>query len=143
MNSHLKIDQTIGLLERMFKSYKQYEDILVFLFTWLQNFHISTINDVDDLFNESELLQKQLIVEHNTANKILNFLKMINIYRYPFLKSYLRWTLSQERLNCLNGFFENIDYESVINEFNSKNARRKYIVMHYFFLKLRVTISFN
>ncbi|KAL7586586.1 hypothetical protein Lser_V15G38154 [Lactuca serriola] len=107
----------------------------------LQNGHISDIN-ADDLFNKLKLLQKHLPVEHNTTNEILNFLKMMNTYpvsclayrilltvpitvasaeksfsKLKLLKSYLRSTMSQERLNALalisieNEFLENIDYE--------------------------------
>ncbi|XP_023735122.2 uncharacterized protein LOC111882996 [Lactuca sativa] len=140
------IDQTIGSLERRFEQYKQYEDIFGFLFTTqklksmntielksccknlekrLQNGHISDIN-ADDLFNKMKLLQKHLPVEHNTANGILNFLKIMNTYpvsclaykillivpitvasaeksfsKLNLLKFYLRSTMSQERLNVL------------------------------------------
>ena len=120
----------------------------------LQNGDISDIN-ADDLFNELELLQKSLPAEHNTANAIINFLKRSNTYpvsclayrifltvpttvasaersfsKLKLLKSYLRLTMSQERLNALalisieKEFFENIDYESIKDEFASKNERR-------------------
>ncbi|XP_023766690.1 uncharacterized protein LOC111915250 [Lactuca sativa] len=173
------IDQAIGSLERMFEQYKQYEDISGFLFTTeklksmntielksccknlekrLQNGHISDIN-VDDLFNKMELLQKHLPAEHNTANGILNFLKMMNTYpisclayrilltvpitvasseksfsKLYLLKFYLRSTMSQERLNVLalisieNEF---LDYESLIVDFSSKNARSFTVLVDY------------
>ena len=50
--------------------------------------------------------------------------------KLKLLKSYLRSTMSQERLNGLaliaieNGLLESVDYEALINNFASKNARR-------------------
>ncbi|GKA45133.1 zinc finger MYM-type protein 1, partial [Tanacetum coccineum] len=50
--------------------------------------------------------------------------------KLKLLKSYLRSTMSQERLNGLalisieNEQLDNIDYEDLMNRFASKNARR-------------------
>ena len=121
----------------------------------LRNGDISDI-DGEDLFHELQLLQKHLPNDlHGTASAILNFLKKKNCYpttclayrilltifvtvalaersfsKLKILKSYLRSTMTQERLNALalisieNEFLENIDYEKLIDEFASKNARR-------------------
>ncbi|KAL6205827.1 hypothetical protein ACLB2K_023079 [Fragaria x ananassa] len=121
----------------------------------LQNNHISDI-DGEDLFNELQLLQKHLQEDlHDTTSAILNFLKRANCYpttclayrilltipitvasaersfsKLKILKSYLRSTMSQERLNALavisieKEFLEKLDYESLIDDFASKNARR-------------------
>lgn len=45
-----------------------------------QNGHILNIH-VDNLYNELKLLQKDLLVENNTTNEILNFLKTLNTYQ--------------------------------------------------------------
>lgn len=121
----------------------------------LQNNHISDIEG-EDLFNELQLLQKHLQEDlHDTTSAILNFLKRANCYpttclayrilltipitvasaersfsKLKILKSYLRSTMSQERLNALavisieKEFLEKLDYESLIDDFASKNARR-------------------
>ena len=103
-----------------------------------------------------QLLQKHLQEDlHDTTSAILNFLKRANCYpttclayrilltipitvasaersfsKLKILKSYLRSTMSQERLNALavisieKEFLEKLDYESLIDDFASKNARR-------------------
>lgn len=50
----------------------------------LKSCYIPDIN-IDDLFNELDLLQKPLSLEYNTVNGILNFLKMINTYPFSCL----------------------------------------------------------
>ncbi|KAK2362136.1 zinc finger MYM-type protein [Trifolium repens] len=51
--------------------------------------------------------------------------------KLKLLKSYLRSTMLQERLNGLvmiaieNDLLENIQYEELVDEFASKNARRE------------------
>ncbi|GKB94813.1 zinc finger MYM-type protein 1 [Tanacetum coccineum] len=56
--------------------------------------------------------------------------------KLKLLKSYLRSTMSQERLNGLaliaieNDILENVDYELLINKFAAKNARRMAMFMN-------------
>lgn len=51
--------------------------------------------------------------------------------KLKLLKSYLRSTMSQERLNALalisieNEFLDNIDYESIIDEFDGEKQEKK------------------
>ena len=50
--------------------------------------------------------------------------------KLKLLKSYLRSTMSQNRLNSLDlisiesDFLKNLDYERIINDFAAKNARK-------------------
>ena len=104
---------------------------------------------------ELRLLNKYLPNKNLGHSDILNFLKEQNVFpnamiayrvlltipvsvasaersfsKLKLLKSYLRSTMSQERLNGLaliaieNGLLESVDYEALINNFASKNARR-------------------
>lgn len=71
----------------------------------------------------------------------------ISCSKLKFLKSYLLWTMSQKRLNAFalisigNEFFDNVDYENVIDELFSKSVRmwkfRKSTLTSYllFFIK--------
>lgn len=114
-------------------------------------------SDVDgnDLFAELKFLRKRLPKEKDTAIAILNFLKRMNCFpnaciayrilltihvtvasakrsfsKLKLLKSYLRSTMLQTRLNGLalisieNELLEKLDYENLIDDFASKNARR-------------------
>ena len=50
--------------------------------------------------------------------------------KLKLLKSYLRSSMSQERLNdlailCMKNMLENIDVDTIINDFASTNARRQ------------------
>ncbi|KAK3230503.1 hypothetical protein Dsin_002384 [Dipteronia sinensis] len=118
-----------------------------------------TFVDVDsyDLFSELRVLQVVLPKEKKTAIEILEFVKASDCYlnvsiayrilltipvtvasaersfsKLKMLKSYLRSTMSQERLNGLtilcieNEMLEKIEFENIINEFASQNARRKH-----------------
>ncbi|CAM8885916.1 unnamed protein product [Rhodiola kirilowii] len=120
----------------------------------LENGHTSDING-EDLLNELGLLQKHLPNELDSASAILNFLKRANCYptsclayrimltvpvtvasaersfsKLKILKSYLRSTMSQGRLNALalisieHEFLEKLDYDRLIDDFASKSARR-------------------
>ncbi|PWA74998.1 zinc finger MYM-type protein 1 [Artemisia annua] len=111
--------------------------------------------DAKDLFVELRLLNNYLPNQNLGPSDILNFLKEHDFFpnamiayrvlltipvtvasaersfsKLKLLKSFLRSTMSQERLNGLasiaieNGLLESVDYEALINNFASKNARR-------------------
>ncbi|CAN6541615.1 unnamed protein product [Malus baccata var. baccata] len=106
----------------------------------------------DELF---DLLRERLPNEIKTSIDILNYLKMMHCFptasiayrilltvtvtvasaemsfsKLKLLKSYLRSTMLQERLNGLalisieSDFLDKIDYEDLIDDFVAKNARR-------------------
>lgn len=124
----------------------------------LQHDQVSDV-DSEDLFHELQLLQKHLPNEKNTAIAILNFLKRTNCYpsvclayrilltvpvtvasaersfsKLKLLKTYLRSTMTQDRLNALamisieSEFLEKLDYERLIDDFAAKNARRSIFI---------------
>jgi len=111
--------------------------------------------NVDDLFSELQVLQLYLPKETKTAIQVLEFVKALDCFptvsiayrimltipvtvasaersfsKLKLIKSYLRSTMSQERLNGLailcieKNVLENLDFEEVINDFASQNARR-------------------
>ncbi|KAI3684617.1 hypothetical protein L6452_33841 [Arctium lappa] len=114
-------------------------------------------SDVDgnDLYVELKLLQDYLANQKMGPVDILMYLKHVGCFpnaiiayrvlltipvtvasaersfsKLKLLKSYLRSTMTQERLNGLaliaieSGLLENVDYEDLIDDFISKNARR-------------------
>lgn len=111
--------------------------------------------DGEDMFREIKLLREILPKEKMIATDILNFLQERNSYpvvrlayrilltvpvtvasaersfsKLKLLKSYLRSTMSQERLNGLamisieNDFLGKINCDKLIDEFAAKKARR-------------------
>ncbi|CAL9021686.1 unnamed protein product [Prunus brigantina] len=119
----------------------------------------SDIN-ADDLFSELEVLQMYLPKETKTAIEVLEFVKVVDCFpnvsiayriiltlpvtvasaersfsKLKLIKSYLRSTMSQERLNGLailcieKNMLEIIDFEEVIDDFASQNARRSRIFL--------------
>nr|GEV44984.1 zinc finger MYM-type protein 1 [Tanacetum cinerariifolium] len=135
------VDQALVSLRTRFEQYKEYERVFGFLFTSgklnslddntlkshrshleaaLKNNEQSDV-DANDLFVELRVL---LTIPVIVASAERSFLKL------KLLKSYLRSTMSQERLNRLtliaikNRLLESVDYENLINNFASKNARR-------------------
>ncbi|XP_058783708.1 uncharacterized protein LOC131658431 [Vicia villosa] len=112
--------------------------------------------DGNDLFGELELLREMLPEEIMKPTDILLFSKGSDCFPYTviayrilltipvtvasaersfsklkLLKTYLRSTMSQERLNGLaliaveNDFLETLKYEELLDEFASKSVRRK------------------
>ncbi|XP_042407456.1 uncharacterized protein LOC121997220 [Zingiber officinale] len=111
--------------------------------------------DGDDLYQELKIIQHILPKEIKTASEILIFLQRMNYFPNSFitykilltipvtvasaersfsklklLKSYLRSTMTQTRLNALamisieSEFLENLNYEKLIDDFADKTARR-------------------
>lgn len=66
----------------------------------LQNCHIPNI-DVEDLFNEVELLQKHLALEYNTVNKNTKFLKKNDKHLSIFLPS-IHNIVDCSHYSCIN-----------------------------------------
>ncbi|GKC27759.1 zinc finger MYM-type protein 1 [Tanacetum coccineum] len=131
-------------LTTRFEQYPEYEDIFGFLFTY----------DKLKLYDDDRRLNNYLPNENMRPLDVLNFLKQDDYYpnaiiayralltipvtvasaersfsKLKLLKSYLRSTMSQERLNVLaliaieNNILESVNYDDLIN-FASKNARR-------------------
>ena len=111
--------------------------------------------DGEILFEELKVIREVLTVESKSSYMILSSLKTFNCFpnacityriiltipisvasaersfsKLKLLKSYLRSTMSQDRLNSLalisieNNFLKNLDYERIINDFATKNAKR-------------------
>ena len=111
--------------------------------------------DGEILFEELKVIREVLTVESKSSFMILSSLKTFNCFpnactayriiltipvtvasaersfsKLKLLKSYLRSTMSQGRLNSLalisieNDFLKNLDYERIINDFAAKNVRR-------------------
>ncbi|XP_026458454.1 uncharacterized protein LOC113358959 [Papaver somniferum] len=111
--------------------------------------------DVNDLFAELKVLRKVLPREITTAVGIFNFLKRQDSFpitsiaykvllaipvtvasaersfsKLNILKSFLRTTMAQERLNGLamisieHGFFDDVDIDSLVDDFAAVNSRR-------------------
>ncbi|XP_039023725.1 zinc finger MYM-type protein 1-like [Hibiscus syriacus] len=111
--------------------------------------------DLDDLFSELKVLQMTLPTELLSAIEILKFVKFADCYpnasiayrilltvpvtvasaersfsKLKLIKTYLRSSMSQERLNGLailaieKEMIGNIDVDVIINDFASQNARR-------------------
>ncbi|KAI3709113.1 hypothetical protein L2E82_38872 [Cichorium intybus] len=111
--------------------------------------------DATELYLELKLLDEFLPSEATNPTDVLKYMKKVDCFpnaiiayrvlltipvtvasaergfsKLKLLKSYLRSTMSQERLNGLamiaieNDILETIDYEDLVNNFASKNARR-------------------
>ena len=120
--------------------------------------HDSSLDaDSNDLFSELKVLQMTLLAQNKTALEIFEFVKALgccpnvsiayrilliilvtvasakrSFSKLKMLKSYLRSTMLQERLNGLailcteKDMLEQIDYENIIDEFVSQTARRSH-----------------
>ena len=107
------------------------------------------------MFEELKAIIEFLRVESKSSYMILSSLKTFNCFpnacityriiltipirvasaersfsKLKLLKSYLRFTMSQDRLNSLafisieNNFLKNLDYKRIINDFIAKNTKR-------------------
>ncbi|XP_039015553.1 uncharacterized protein LOC120145913 [Hibiscus syriacus] len=107
------VDQVIPSLENRFEQYELYESDFGFLF------NSNKLQSMDDI-----KLQSCCINFENALRKEMSFSKL------KLIKSYLRTTMSQERLNGLalmaieSNILEEVDTESVIDDFVSKNVIR-------------------
>ncbi|KAK8303276.1 hypothetical protein V6Z11_D04G140000 [Gossypium hirsutum] len=115
--------------------------------------------DLNDFFSKLKVLQFTLPNELMLATEILEFVKSTDCYpnvsiayrnfltipvtvasakrsfsKLNLIKTYLRLSMSQERLNGLailsieKDFLENIDVDVIINDFASQNARRTHFL---------------
>jgi hypothetical protein len=115
--------------------------------------------DVDDLFSELKVLQFALPTETMSAIDILRFVKFVDCYpnvsiayrilltvpvtvasaersfsKLKLIKTYLRSSMSQERLNGLatlsieKDMLADVDVDVLINDFASQNARRNHFL---------------
>nr|GEW09797.1 zinc finger MYM-type protein 1-like [Tanacetum cinerariifolium] len=133
------VDQALVSLRTRFKQYKKYERVFGFLFT------SGKLNSLDDNTLKSHCSHLEAALKNNEQSDVdakdlfVEVLLTIPVTvasaersfsKLKLLKSYLRSTMSQERLNGLaliaieNRLLESVDYEDLINNFASKNARR-------------------
>uniref|UniRef100_A0A7N0TTH6 TTF-type domain-containing protein n=1 Tax=Kalanchoe fedtschenkoi TaxID=63787 RepID=A0A7N0TTH6_KALFE len=136
------VDMAITSLKSRFENLKTFESIFGFLFDAKSlksltddelrqcclKFHTTfshdnaTDVDLDDLYSELKILQVTL-PNDSSAEQSFSKLKL--------LKTYLRSSMSQERLNDLSilsiekDMLESIDYDTLVNDFASKKARRR------------------
>ncbi|GKC00947.1 zinc finger MYM-type protein 1, partial [Tanacetum coccineum] len=139
------VDQALVSLRTRFEQYKEYERVFGFLFTFGKlnsfndntlKFHCSHLEVALKNNEQSDVDAKDLFVELRLLNKVLLTILVTvasakrSFSRLKLLKSYMRSTMSQERLNgptliaFKNRLLESVDYEDLVNNFASKNARR-------------------
>ena len=133
---------------------KELKNYCVKLETTLRNDESCDV-DASDLFSELQVLQYLLPSTVNTTLEIIEFVKDMDCFpniliayrilltvpvtvasaersfsKLKLLKSYLRSTMSQERLNGLvilsieNEMLEKLEFENIIEDFASQNARK-------------------
>nr|GEV57987.1 zinc finger MYM-type protein 1-like [Tanacetum cinerariifolium] len=135
------VDQALVSLRTRFEQYREYERVFGFLFT------SGKLNSLDDNTLKSHCSHLEAVLKNNEQSDVdakdlfveLRVLLTIPVIvasaersfsKLKLLKSYLRSTMLQERLNRLaliaieNRLLESVDYEDLINNFASKNARR-------------------
>uniref|UniRef100_A0A7N0U754 TTF-type domain-containing protein n=1 Tax=Kalanchoe fedtschenkoi TaxID=63787 RepID=A0A7N0U754_KALFE len=137
------VDQAISSLHKRFEQYKAYENVFGFLFSSTK---LNTLNDAslksscDSLAialrngDCNDIDANELYVELKLLIQLLpgKDMRAVNILQYllKLLKSYLRSSMSQERLNGLtliaieNDQLEKVEYEDLIEDFVSENTRR-------------------
>ncbi|XP_022003042.2 zinc finger MYM-type protein 1-like [Helianthus annuus] len=145
------VDQAIFSLETRFEQYQKFEKIFGFLFPKkLKTLDEAKIKEccyrLEDALKyegESDIDAKELCTELNTtypyainAYKVLLTIPVTvasaerSFSKLKLLKTYLRSTMSQERLNGLatisieSEILDTMDYKELIESFASKNARR-------------------
>ncbi|GJZ06063.1 zinc finger MYM-type protein 1 [Tanacetum coccineum] len=134
------VDQALVSLRTRFEQYKEYERVFGFLVT------SGKLNSFDDYTLKSHYSHLEAALKNNEQSDVdakdifveLRVLLTIPVTvasakrsfsRLKLLKSYMRSTMSQERLNGLtliaieNRVLESVDYEDLVNNFASKNAR--------------------
>uniref|UniRef100_A0A7N0TD73 DUF4371 domain-containing protein n=1 Tax=Kalanchoe fedtschenkoi TaxID=63787 RepID=A0A7N0TD73_KALFE len=124
------VDQAISSLNRRFEQYENYEKIFGFLFT------STKLNALDDVCLKSSCDALEVALKNGNcndvdANELYVELKLLmDLLPKKDMRSYLRSSMSQERLNGLallaieNDHLEKVAYEDLIEDFVSKNSRR-------------------
>ncbi|KAL9293973.1 putative HAT dimerization domain, ribonuclease H-like superfamily [Arabidopsis thaliana] len=143
------VDQAIVSLDKRFEQYQLYENVFGFLFnsSKLQSLYDSHLKSC--CINLESALRKDELLDVNGYDMFME-LKLLRDYRYrilltipitvastersfsklKLLKSYLRTTMTQDRLNGLaliaieNDLLERIDMESLIDDFASNHVQR-------------------
>ncbi|XP_021747850.1 uncharacterized protein LOC110713704 [Chenopodium quinoa] len=156
-------DNIFGFLfdSNKLKSLLDNDELRISCINFKTTFSNNNLSDVDayDIFSELKLLQMTLSNVLMLAHEILEFVKAADCFpnasiayrilltmlvtvasaersfsKLKLLKTYLRSSMSQERLNGLatlcieRTMLEHIDVETIINDFASRNARRKCFV---------------
>ncbi|KAK8299666.1 hypothetical protein V6Z12_D05G337100 [Gossypium hirsutum] len=127
----LIVDMSITYLRSRFEQLKTFEnenELTECCATFHSTFSHGDSSHVDlnELFSELKVLQFTLPNELTPATEILEFVKSTYCYsNLKLIKTYLRSSMSQERLNNLTilliekDFLENIDLDVIINDFAS------------------------
>ncbi|CAL5196293.1 unnamed protein product [Lathyrus oleraceus] len=143
------VDQAVVSLNKRFEQYQEYESIFGFLFTShkLQSLDDTTLKSCCTNFEQTLkhilLFFKGLDCFPNTViayRILLTILVTVasaerSFSKLKLLKTYLQFTISQERLNGLaliaieNDILETIKYEDLVDDFASKNVHRKALFM--------------
>ncbi|XP_035836630.1 uncharacterized protein LOC118484762 [Helianthus annuus] len=133
------VDQAIFSLETRFEQYQKFEKIFGFLFPkklkTLDEAKLKEccyrLKDALKYEGESDIDAKELYTELNVVDIPVTVASAERSFsKLKLLKTYLRSTMSQERLNGLatisieSEILDTMDYKELIESFASKNARR-------------------